>query len=734
MRAGRRASTAWAILLLALLLAAPVSGDEGDARAASFERALERIHEQLKKERFEPALQALEKLLKTHPRTPYAWSRRAELEDLAFRLAFGRRYGAPSAADVVSGRLLSWDRQTGYISIIYTPGNAADLKRSGGMWQFPPRIRGSFLLQIYGKEYPYTTDDAPQVAFGGDPHPGTKEPQSWHLIFGMPRYVEGDMEVWLPASIVHRDGAGRKKIPASGPTGAKRGKPFKLQLKVTEIAIGAGLNGKTWGRARKPRGVWGTLAFSAPGWDRMAFTGTIEPAWIQSRLDQVVQRQLSEFKRSYQPSDVLPAWLFERGPAAAPETVQPQAEFPVALASEHSRALHHYRSHVKAGRWRSALSAVEKLRKAGAPGATCDFMAARAHFELGLVKQGLVEVERVLEAEPSYLPALLLRGRLHRRRGASDEALQAFQHALEQYGSDPAAYETAVVSMLRAGRPEAAERLMAQAEAAGALTEELGVLSRVLVKARLGPTWNQTFEYKSRNYHVLSDIDKPTCKLACDLLEEAHTSYRVNLHWTPGTKGKRFKVYLFNGQAGFLEYWKELEGYAGQPHLDVGGWYSPILKQLLIWHLPNREKMLEAIRHEGFHQYLDRFMPDPPIWLNEGLAVYHQKARRTVNGLQFGQARPEYLEALSAQGRQRMAAFLGQTHREFSERGLAAYGQAWAFVHMLRHGKQKYRAIFQELVEALQTEPGGEVVERLFPRSLHGALAADFQAHLKGLH
>ena len=54
------------------------------------------------------------------------------------------------------------------------------------------------------------------------------------------------------------------------------------------------------------------------------------------------------------------------------------------------------------------------------------------------------------------------------------------------------------------------------------------------------------------------------------------------------------------------------------------GLYSPALKQLLIWNQPNRKKMLETVRHEGFHQYLDGVMSDPPPWLNEGLAMYYE--------------------------------------------------------------------------------------------------------------
>jgi len=731
-----RIGTILLALLLLLIVAQPLHAEDA-ASARSFDIGLERIHEALKKERFKRGLEKLRSLLKKHKETPHARAHRIELIDLAKRLSFGKQYGAPDAQDVVSGKLLRWDKQKGYISIQYTPDTCADLKRSkGGMLIFPARIKGSFLLQVYGREYPYTTANAPQIAFGGDPHPKTGKQQTWHLIFGVPRYIDGEYERWLPASILHTDGNVENQVTRVENSPAKRGKPYKLQLKVTDVGIGAGINGKTWGKIRKPKGVWGTIAFTALGWRQMALTGTIEPAWIQNRLDLVVQKQLREFKRSYKPAQVLPAWLFETGKApdapAAP-VVTKQPDLPEPLPDKHKRTLSHYKMHGDAGRWTRALKMVAKLRKEGAPDLTCDFLAARANFELGRVKEGLTEVERILQAQPDFLLALLLRGRLYRRGGAHDQALAAFEEATQRHEGDPLAYRTAVMSMLYAGRPDAAEKLIEEATRKGALNEELETLSEVLVKARSGPTWNQVFEYRSRNYEVLSDIDKKTCKLAADLLEEALTSYRVNLHWTSGEKTRRYRVYLFNGQAGFVEYCRNLEGFGGTPHKRVAGLYTFLLKQLLIWHLPERDEMLETIRHEGFHQYLDRFMPDPPIWFNEGLAVYHQAARKTTGGLKFGAVNKSYLKQLDEGGLPRIDDFLEQTIRQFQTRGSIAYAEAWSFVHMLRHGKPAYRSIFKAMVKALETEPGLEVIDRLFPQALRRELKADWKAYVAGL-
>ena len=50
------------------------------------------------------------------------------------------------------------------------------------------------------------------------------------------------------------------------------------------------------------------------------------------------------------------------------------------------------------------------------------------------------------------------------------------------------------------------------------------------------------------------------------------------------------------------------------------------VKQLLIWNVPERESMLSTIRHEGFHQSLDRISGEAPDWLHEGMAESIEEA------------------------------------------------------------------------------------------------------------
>jgi hypothetical protein len=39
--------------------------------------------------------------------------------------------------------------------------------------------------------------------------------------------------------------------------------------------------------------------------------------------------------------------------------------------------------------------------------------------------------------------------------------------------------------------------------------------------------------------------------------------------------------------------------------------------------------------HEGFHQFLFQYVPDAPVWLDEGLAVHYEQARPSRNGWRF---------------------------------------------------------------------------------------------------
>ena len=267
----------------------------------------------------------------------------------------------------------------------------------------------------------------------------------------------------------------------------------------------------------------------------------------------------------------------------------------------------------------------------------------------------------------------------------------------------------------------------------GITIENLEDLNRQLAKALNGPNWARVYEYESKHYHVFSDIDRETCFQASKLLEDSYTAYTVYLKWIKGLEKKKFRVYLFSGQAGFQAYCEDLQSSA---QFWAAGCYIPMLQQLLIWNLPDRAAMMRTVRHEGFHQYLDRVMDDPPIWLNEGLAEYYEIARREGGGWNFGKIHKSHMRELRKPDI-RLAPL-----DEFLYQGAAAfyadpdlhYSQSWAFIHFLRHGPRKYKQCFKKLFEGLQGDLSArEVLDAVFGGIDLGRLEEEFEAYVEAL-
>ena len=464
----------------------------------------------------------------------------------------------------------------------------------------------------------------------------------------------------------------------------------------------------------------------------MTLSGEVEPSWIQSKIDEALGEQREAFDKSYDRAKILPDWLFEAGvTTVAKADGEPQDDLPEELAQVHWGRLEQVYDAFEAGEHARALELVARMRADGAPESVCAYLEATAKDELGLLKDAMACVDRCLDLSPGFAYALLLRASLLRRLGRATESAQAFHAALAAGPAQAHPYELAVLTMMLSGDLEEARTFARLAARKGVLSKRLDLLGGALVKAEKGPTWARTYEHKSANYHVLSDIDKQTCVEASRVLEEAFTAYRVHVGWVSRDRSRLFKVYLFGGQTGFLKYQEDLQHLMGQPAENAAGLYSPLLKQLLIWNLPSRDEMYSTIRHEGFHQYLDRFMPDPPTWFNEGLAVYHEDAEKKAGHLVFGQVQREYVELLDEKDLLPLEEFLVQPHRKFYESGHLAYAEAWAFVHMLRHGSGAHKALFRELVEQLQSDaPPGEVIGRVLPESLLDSLDRDLEAYV----
>jgi hypothetical protein len=254
-----------------------------------------------------------------------------------------------------------------------------------------------------------------------------------------------------------------------------------------------------------------------------------------------------------------------------------------------------------------------------------------------------------------------------------------------------------------------------------------------VVRAIRGPLWPRAFEYKTRNYVVRSDIDQATCFEAATLLEKFNAKFNIHLRRLPGQETKVFRVFLFSGQEGYLGYTRDL---LGREKRNTAGLYSPVVKQLLIWNLPDVEQMMRTVRHEGFHQYFDALVHSSPVWFNEGLAEYYEGSKLVKGAWSDGEINPGHLATLRKDGIVPWKDFLQVQPWTFysSSNVERCYAQAWAMVHFLQNGgkepKKRFDALLDALVEGARPK---DAVARVFDEASLPALEKEFQEYVNKL-
>jgi hypothetical protein len=285
--------------------------------------------------------------------------------------------------------------------------------------------------------------------------------------------------------------------------------------------------------------------------------------------------------------------------------------------------------------------------------------------------------------------------------------------------------------LLLSGRRDEATGVLRGAAQSGIRSSGLQSMERLLVRARRGPAWSHTYEYGSRHYVVRSDLSRELCLLAAQELDGAHRMFETRLGRIETPIGERLPVYLFSGQGTYLLYTRDLGG--GLP-VHTAGMYSPILGQLLIWNLPQREEMLRTVRHEGFHQFLDRRAGGAPIWLNEGMAEYLSHSRFERGRWAHGARVEDHLAVLRRPAFQwtPLEDLLRLEPETFYEEGERYYAESWHWVHFLENsGIQNGRRI-RALVEALAAGAGERsALETVFPASELPELDRARRAHLQ---
>jgi Flp pilus assembly protein TadD len=712
------------VLLVAGLLGAMQRPAAAQATEAEFLKGLRSVQSAMRDRKWSDALETLGRLLETHADRPYVRARRAEIVELHRRSLFHSKTEAPAPDDVVSGDVLSCNLSTGQVKIRYTPANLDDFKAFTLFRLHPARFAGTYTVEIRGDRYPKLgSSGSPCIWICLEGKGG------YGVSFGFPDEGNGR---WLPARIVSaekQEAVAEKEI-----TLARPGKAYRLRVKVTDTLISAYYDGKPLLQTRKARGLFGQFGFSGlTDFRDVVVQGKAEPSWIQGRIDAALAREQKAFASKYRAEDHLPKWLFEAGKDAAARDASAERDYPGTEPSIGEQAyLDRAATLFEKREFKKLAGFLERCQEGEIAAVRRDYLLACCHAELEAWDDVLARAGEVCKADPDFTPAHMLCATANIHLGRPAEALKWIDRLIALRPDSEEVHELRIVVLLTDGRPGEAHEAVVEARRrlpGSGLIEKLHVL---VVKADKGPDWSRTYEYKSPHYHVRSDIDRAVCAEAAKVLENAYRAYNARIQRVK-PDNRRFRVYLFSGEAGFLGHCQDALGSAP---VNAAGVYSPLLKQLLIWNLPDRETMMRTVRHEGFHQYLDRILSDAPVWLNEGLAEYYETAEHVLGRWKTGLVRREYLEALAKAGQRRhtVKELVGLTPEAFYRQARFTYPGAWALAHFMIHGPKRYRDLLDDIIAEL-AKPGAKraAVDRVLGKVDLDVMETELQAYLKGL-
>ncbi|MEE8105168.1 MAG: DUF1570 domain-containing protein [Planctomycetota bacterium] len=444
-------------------------------------------------------------------------------------------------------------------------------------------------------------------------------------------------------------------------------------------------NGRKVLKAWKRRDRWGRFGFGGLKMPTIKVSGKCR-LWMQSQLDKEDQKRRTKFRATYKETDHLPAWLLDGGmkDTKATGAVAPKSAWPVELGPTVKLIAEATLILIQAGQPEEALETLQ-VREV-LPDAVREYLKACAHARLGRYRKALARYKIVRATAADFLPAIEGEARMHAKLRNTQKATAIYEDLLKRYPADPGIHVNWALALMRWGRLTAADTLIKSAISRGVDSPDIQQVAGLLQKSKHGPAFRRRFEHKTTHYHIVSDVDLSVCVQAGRNLERMYSMYVKRLARPADIGGdRRFKVYLFAGQDGYLSYYKDL---VQRNAAGSAGLYSPLLKQLLIWSTPRRSDMMDTVKHEGFHQFLDRVLPNAPRWFNEGLAVYYESASVKHGRVKLGGFREDCRATLQEHGFVPLDKFFRLDDAAFMKNAPLHYAQSWALIYIMLQSEE----------------------------------------------
>lgn len=207
---------------------------------------------------------------------------------------------------------------------------------------------------------------------------------------------------------------------------------------------------------------------------------------------------------------------------------------------------------------------------------------------------------------------------------------------------------------------------------------------------------------KSKYYYVFGEASQKNYLIhIAKFMDKVYSLYSKKFK-SEEKIAERFFVKVFPNEKDFQKTLDASSGFAFA--------YFSAAERELVCHLSSPESLntvLKTLAHEGFHQFLSYYVPNPPIWLNEGLAEYFEgmdptkklvDSRSTINENALMRIKAYIAQGVTIP----LKRFLYMTQEEFYMNPSLCYAQGWSVMYFLAYASKSYNKYYNNLIQYLK--------------------------------
>ena len=259
-----------------------------------------------------------------------------------------------------------------------------------------------------------------------------------------------------------------------------------------------------------------------------------------------------------------------------------------------------------------------------------------------------------------------------------------------------------------------------------------------------------TYTYNSEHYAVHTGISEEFAQETAKFLEGFFDLYTGYLHFDPESLDGMMKVRIFKDKGSYDAYLKNIIKNSRSSFVYLQ-YPDPKKSELIGYRADPEDSFQKKLIHHGFVQYIKSFIPNPPLWLQKGFAVYFENCGydSETGEVTF---RPNYswVETLRQKIDQDPSLsnpdlFIPVQNLLYIDQDSAVvklesfYAQSWGLIDFLIHSETKnYNRLLWDAISSLEasasmTDNERKVVSNSFEWAAKDQLVSDFVAYINNL-